>query len=370
MKTIALLTLPIVAACGRMGFNAAPDAPLDHLTCGAPAQFSVGATTSHIGATTTPRGYQVFTVDDTGNLAGFTYEFQAGTLIQQAGDVPVMMNATGPVGSIALGDQTMLAVPYGRPNATGTALIPLDAQLAMRAQAGKEDGWFGSVSALAPAPGGSLAFLGQLANGEVDAKLVSPLGVDQGAAHPVISAAEGVTLPTLLPTATGYLVAWEADTPSPNEVHAEVLDPQFAVKAPPTTMSFDMQNDSEIPRVAYAAASDTYAFAWMEKTSIGDQVWISLRDGNLSETQHHMLGSGSAPAIVAGDNDFLIVWEDGSQLDGARVTVDGKATLVSIMGSGGKLAAWDLAAHNGQPALVWVEKNGTGPNLRLDPLCN
>jgi len=376
VKTIGLFVLPIVAACGRMGFdpgsgsNATPDAPPDHLTCGAPAQFSVGATTSHVSAATTPTGYNVFTVDGTGNVAGFIYEFQTGTLTQQAGDVLLMSNATGPVGSLALGDQSILAVPYGRPSATGTALLPLDAQLTMRAQPARQDGWFGSVSALAPTPGGGQAFLGQLANGEVDAKLVSPLGVDQGAAHPVIGAAEGVSLPTILPIPAGFLVAWEADSPSPNAVRAEVLDPQLAITTPPTTMSFDMQFDSEIPRVAYSATSDTYAFTWMEKTSMGDQVWLSLRNGSLGETQHRMLGDGYAPAIVAGDHDFLVVWENGSQLDGARVTADGKITLVSIMGSGGKFAAWDLVVHNGQPAVVWVEANGTGPNLRLDPLCN
>ena len=375
MKTIALLTLPVVAACGRMGFepsgNGAPDAPLDHLTCGAPAQFSVGATTSHVSAATTPRGYNVFTVDATGNVAGFTYEFQTGTLFQQAGDVPLMSNATGPIGSLALGDQSMLAVPYGRPSASGTALIPLDAQLATPPQATMENGWFGSFSTLAPASSGNLAFLGQLVSGgAVDAKLVSPLGVDQGAVHPVISAAEGVTMPTILPTPTGFLVTWEADSPSPNEVRAEVLDPQLAIKTPPTTMSFDMQFDSEIPRVAYSAASDSYVFTWIQKSATGDHVWISLRDGSLGETQHVMLGSGYAPAVVAGDTDFLVVWENSQQLDGARVTADGKVTLVSIIGSGGKFAAWDLVVHNGQPAVVWVETNGTEPNLRLDPLCN
>jgi hypothetical protein len=375
VKTIALLALPVVAACGRMGFEpsvpgAAPDAPLDHLTCGAPAQFSVGATTSHVSAATTPSGYNVFTVDGSGNVAGFTYEFQTGTLLQQAGNIPLLSNATGPIGSLAIGDQSMLAVPYGRPTSLGTALIPLDAQLAMLGQPVKDDGWFVSASTLAPAAGGNLAFLGKLTTGDVDAKLVSSRGVDQSPQLPVISAGENATLPTIQPIATGFLVAWEAGSVSPNQVHAEVLDPQLAIKTPPTTMSFDMQFDSEIPRAAYSAASDSYVFAWIQKSAMGDQIWVSLRDGSLGETQHRMLGYGYAPAVVAGDTDFLVVWEDGPNLDGARVTADGKITLVSIMGSGGKFAAWDLVVHNGQPAVAWVEANGTGPNLRLDPLCN
>jgi hypothetical protein len=372
VKTIALLALPVVAACGRMGFdpsgNAAPDAPLDHLTCGAPAQFSVGATTSNFGATATPRGYDVFTVDSPGDVLGFTYEFEMGTLVQKANDVALASNATGPVVSIALGDQLLLAVPYG-PNPAGTQLLPLDAQLAKPPQPIMNDGWFGSVSTLAPTSSGMVAFLGQLGNMEVEAKLVSPEGVDlEATAHPVIDKAEAPSVLTILPTRTGFLVLWAASTPSPNEVRAELLDEQLAVTAPPITISADI----ELPRVGYSAASDTFTFAWVQKTSMGDQIWVSVRDGALRETQHLMIGAGFAPKVIAGDSDFLVVWENGSQLDGARVTADGKATLHSVVGSGGssKFAGWSLVVRNGQSAVAWVESGGTGPNLRLDPLCN
>lgn len=387
MKTIATLVLPIVAACGRLGFapppagDPDPDAMLlDHLACGAPARFSVGAATTRLGAITTPRGYSVITVDGTGEVRGFTYEFETGKLVSRLSDVPLTSNALGPIGSLTLGDQLLLAVPYGVPaqanpqlTPVGTRLIPLDAQLAKRAPAIDHEGWFGAFNSLAPTSSGKLAFLGQLASGEVDAKFVSPLGVDMGAAHPVIDQAEHIGLQTILSTAAGFLVAWEADTPSPNEVRAEILDDQLAVKTPSTTMSFEAQFDSDIPRVAYQAASDTYVFAWMQKSSMGDQVWISVRDGSLRETQHLMLGSGYAPAIVAGENDFLVVWEGGSSLGAARITPDGKVTPLRILGSASissKFAAWDLVVHNGQPAVVWVETGGTGDNLRLDPLCN
>lgn len=386
VKTIAMLVLPIVAACGRMGFDPPPadpdpDAPLlDHLACGAPARFSVGDTTTRLGAITTPLGYDVVTVDDAGEVHGFTYEFETGQLVSRLSDVPLTSNALGPIGSLTLGDQLLLVVPYGVPAQTGpqltpvgTRLIPLDVQLTKRAQVVEHEGWFGAFNSLAPTSSGKLAFLGQLANGEVDAKFVSPLGADLGAAHPVIDASERIGLQTILPTPAGFLVAWEADTPTPNEVRAEILDEQFAVQTPSTTISFETQFDSDIPRVAYSADSDTYVFAWMEKTSMGDQVWISVRDGSLRETQHLMLASGYAPAIVAGDNDFLIVWQDGSQLAAARITADGKVTPLRILGSAStnsKFTAWDLVVHNGQPAVAWVETGGTGANLRLDPLCN
>src|SRR4051812_1115728 len=92
VKAIAMLMLPIVAACGRMGFDPAdpaPDPALDHLACGAPVRFSVGATTSHLGASATPHGYNVFTVDNTGEVRGFTYEFETGTLVARLSDVPL-----------------------------------------------------------------------------------------------------------------------------------------------------------------------------------------------------------------------------------------------------------------------------------------
>ena len=378
MKTLALLMIPVVAACGRMGFDqsAGPDGTSDaaidrlHLMCGAPARFSVGATTSRLAAASTPGGYNVFTVDDTGEVRGFTYELTTGTPVAQLDNVAITSNANGPLGSIALGDKLLLAVPYGRPVATGTQLVPLDAQLATRGQPTMQDGWFGSFNTLAATGSGTLAFLGQLGNGEVDAKLVSPLGVDLGAPHPVIDQADGASLPTILPTATGFVVVWAANAPSPNEVHAELLDAQLAIQTPATTVSFPTQFDAEVPRIGYSTTSGTYMFAWVEKTGQGDQIWVSLRDASLNESQHLKIGSGYAPAIVAGDNDFLVVWEDGSQLDAARITMGGQVTPLSILGSGGKFAAWDLVVHNGQPAVVWAETGGTGANLWLDPLCN
>jgi hypothetical protein len=374
VKTLALLLIPLTAACGRWGFDqaassAAPDDPPVRLACGAPAKFSVGTTTSELTAAATPDGYNVFAVDNNGDVHGFTYQFETDTLGPLRGDVSVESGATGPIGSLALGDQFLLAMQYGRPSAKGTELLPLDAQLTARAQPSKTDAWYGSFSSLASANSGEIAFLGQLSNGEVDAKLVSPLGVDLGAAHPVISESEDASMPTILPAGTGFLVVWGASSPAPNEVHAEILDRQLAITTPATKISFDKNFDSDVPRAAYSSATDSFAFAWMEKTD-GDQIWVSLTDGKLHETQHMKLGYGSLPAIAAGDKDFLVVWENNMQLNGARVTADGGVTPVGILGSGGKSVAWDLVVNNGQPAVVWVESGGTGPNLRLDPLCN
>jgi hypothetical protein len=376
VKTIALLWLPIVAGCGRLQFDPStpdvgPAAALDHLTCGAPARFSVGAAPARLGALATPQGYNVFLADGAGNVHGFTYEFEAGTLVPRLEDVPLTSNANGPIAAIALGDQRLLAVSYGRPSATGTQLVPLDAQLVLRGQPVQQEGWFGGASTIATTRNGAIALLGQLGAKEVDAKLVSPLGTDLGAAHPLIDKADAAGQPTILPVATGFLVAWAASAPSPDQIRAEILDEQFAITTPATPISTGTQFDAVLPRVGYSAASDSYVFAWVEKTSTGDQIGISVRDGHLQETQHVMIGPGYAPAVVGGDTDFLIVWQNGTQLAAARITPSGKFTLLSIMGSStGKFAAWDLVVRNGQPAVAWVETGGAGANLRLDPLCN
>jgi len=362
----ALLLIPVVAACGRLGFepgagsdpvDPVPDGGLDRLTCGAPAQFSVGATTSYLAAAATPHGYHVFTVDDAGDVRGFTYAFDTAGLVPQLADVALASDATGSIGAVSRGDEVVLAMPYGRPDPIGTQLIPLTAQLTSGGDPAKQADWFGSFSALAATPGGDLAFLGQLGNGEVDAKLVSPVGIDLGAPRPVIDAADGVTMPTILPTATGFVVAWSASAPTPNEVRAEILDAQLAITTPPTAVSTMTQFDPEVPRMGYLAAADTYLFAWAQKTGgTSDQVWVSLRDGSLRETQNLMIGSGFSPAIVAGDQDFLLVWEDGPQLGAARVTADGQVTPVSVLGSGGKFTAWGSRRAR-RPARGGLDRN-------------
>jgi hypothetical protein len=238
------------------------------------------------------------------------------------------------------------------------------------------DGWIGDVEALAPGAGDQLAFLGQLSSADVSAMAVSPAGAPLGAAHLVVDRTDKVNTATILPAGAGFLVAWGASAPSPNDVRAARYDEQLGATTPVTVVSPGVIADAEIPRAAYLAAHATFAFAWFEKRGMNgsDQIWVSLRDAALGEAHAPIfVGAGVAPVIAAGDDDFLIVWRNAAlptQLGAARLAADGTVTPLSVAGTGGTAAAWDIAARNGQPALVWLEAGGSAPNLAFDPLCD
>jgi hypothetical protein len=324
----------------------------------------------------------VFTVDGTGQVQGFSYAFDTNDLAtarlaKQVGDVPVGTNATGSIGAFALGDDVLVAMPYGRPNATGTALIPLDAQLGSRGAPVRRDGVYGAGATLARNSNGALVFATQPTLKEVDLQLVTSLGTDDASVAPVqvTDGTAEMDSPTILAVGANFLVVWNAIV-GPSALHAQIFDDRLVAQTLIKKVSFDQPTGTESPRAAYAAAADRYLFAWHQKvtTGSGDEVWLSLRDGSLTEIKAIRVASqGILPVIVAGDSDFLVVWQDGgspSHLGAARIAMDGAVTPVGVPDTGGTAAGWDLVVHNGQPALAWVETNGTGPNLWLDPLCH
>ena len=395
MRTLAILIIPLAAACGRGRFDAvppppdavaidaAPDAAPPVLSCTMPPRFSISASVTQLSATARLHGYDVFTVDSTGEVQGFSYTFDTNdrataTLAKQVANVPVGTNATGSLGAFADGDDVIVAMPYGRPMPTGTALIPLDAQLDARGAPAIHDGLYGAGGALARNTTGVLAFATQPTVEEIDLKLVSPLGGEATTVQQV-KLTEGTTElenPTVIPVGANFLVVWNADV-SPSELHAQLFDERLVAQTLIKKVSFDQGGGTEFPRAAYAAAADRYLFAWHQKISgggSGDEVWISLRNGSFTEiAAAKVAAQGILPAIAAGDNDFLVVWQDGgslSHLGAARVAMDGTVTPVGVPDTGGTAAGWDVVVHNGQPAVAWVEAGGTGPNLWLDPLCH
>jgi len=391
------LTGPLLSlfagACGHLGFDAlpSPDAASDDaaadappptlIACGTSPRFAITLTSAmQLAATATTDGYRVFTTDDTGQVRGsaFTFATASGaTTLGAAGpEVDIVQGATGPLGAIASGNQTVLAAPYGAaPNSTGTSLIPLDAQLQPLGAAVRRDGWYGAAGSLAQRPGGPLAFLIQAIDGRaVDAQLVSPLGADDGGASHVIDSSEGANTPTILAAGAGYVATWNATVPSPDPIRAALLSDQLQPTAlastqitPTTTLP-----DSFAARVAYLPGVDRYLFVWTEKLS-GDQIWMSLRDASLGPigAAAMVTTDGVTPNVVASADDFLVVWIAGNQaLGAARVSSDGQITQrPAIATSGGGAVAWDLVSRNDQPVLVWLEGGGVGPNLWFDPLC-
>jgi hypothetical protein len=285
----------------------------------------------------------------------------------------VFSGATGTVGAIDTGDGILAAIAYGRPDSTGTDLVPLDARLAPHGTLQRYTAWYTLDSAIAGSSGGALVFLGGQPNNDVLAKRVSPTGMDLGPSRQVIDGAEGISAATIIPAGARFLVTWDAATPSPNQVRAEVIDDLLSVVVPPTTINPGAMFDGNSPRAGYAASADRYLIAWSFKTSSSDELWVSLRDGQLTEQRAVRLSThGVLPRVVAGKDDFLVAWKDTnttSWIAAARVRFDGSVVPLVVSGNGGKALGWDLATRAGQPALIWIENSAT-PGMWLDPLCN
>jgi hypothetical protein len=404
-SVVAPLALLLPLAACRFGFDpvgakpadAGPDTPPAVpppavLPCGAPAQFSAAGVTgagagsgsgsgssalpalTAVAATATTDGYAVLAVDSAGAVHGFSYAFDGSLLGQRAADAPVFSGATGTVGAIAAGNGILAAIAYGRPDSVGTDLVPLDTQLASLGTPQRYGAWYTLDSAIAAGSGGALVFLGGQSNDDVMAKRVSPTGIDLGPSRKVIDGTEGISVATIMPAGARFLVTWEATTPSPNQVRAEVIDDVASVVVPATTINTGAMFDGDSPHAGYAAAADRYLFAWSFKNATsGDELWVSLRDGQLAELSAIRLSThGVLPRVAAGKDDFLLAWKDTnttSEIAAARVRFDGSVVPLVVSGNGNKALGWDLATRAGQPALIWIESSAT-PGLWLDPLCN
>jgi hypothetical protein len=384
------LLLPLAAGC-RLDFDRLPAMPGDAapdvappapiaLPCGAPPQFPIaspgGGSTITLGplaVAATDTDYYVLAADTAGDVHGFSYAFDGAHLLPRAIDAPVFSGATGAVAAIDTPDGVLAVMEYGRPNASGTALVPLDGQLASRGTPQMNQTWYGLDSTIARAADGTMALIGQQSSGAAAAKRVSPAGADLGASHLVVDSSEGVNSVAITAAGSRFLVTWGASAPSPNQVRAEIVDEQLGIVVPATTINPGAMFDGDNPRAGYAAAADRFLIAWSFKTSSGDELWVSLRDNQLAELHALRLSlHGVQPRIAAGKDDFLVAWKDTNMPSGiaaARVRFDGSFDSLVVSGSGSKALGWDLVSRAGQPALVWIE-GSAAPSVWLDPLCN
>lgn len=407
MRARGLLTiLSVVSAC-RGNFQqeldaapAPPDAPPPQLSCD-PKRFSAAgmvspaaalqdpALVNQIAVAPTPRGYHVFFVDAVNALHGVSFELVGNDLVETARTAaPILTDVSGAIGAVALPPDTadnaevLLAVPC---SSTSTALISLDSKL-QRASDGAaaftdaiHDGWMGGRGSLVRADGNRLLFLAMKdGTSELYAKRVSRAGVDQDGGTPrqVSTGGFAPSGQRIVPAGSGYMVLWDAAGQTPNEVQATMLDGQLGVTTPPTKISPDItetMSDSDLPAAAYSEASRVSLFTWVIKVS-RDQLWFSLRDEQLQKTSPvAMTPEGNEPQIVAGDDDFLVVWTDAGgsqQLSAARIGTDGSFIRPGLSTTGGRAPAWDVVVRDGQPALVWFEEITGGESyLWFNALC-
>ena|GEM_PF-5792835 len=392
MRTLGfLVVVPLLAAC-RFGFQDQPDAqpppppptidappdapPPPVLACGAPVRFAMAKAPTFMTATGTTTGYNLITSDGT-NVRGYAYNFVGGTLVAQRGDVSLYDGPTGELTTIANGDRSLVGVATGAPDPNATSVIALSDQLMPFGTPATHDAWVGGIGSLARNTTGTLAFLGtKVPSTEVDAQVIADDGSAVGPAHVVIPDGDAATI-----TATGadFLVTWNASIDGRPRMFAAVhslTSDSLVTKISTQTINTDPAVEAFNGRAAYAAASDTYLFSWMQKPggASGDLIMISLRDRNLNELagMPKQVGGGNQPIVVAGKDDYLVAWRIAdTQLGAARVKPDGTVVPVAIENTAQTVLGMDLVVREGQPALVWLEKDlAGGATVRFDPLCS
>lgn len=375
--------LVLAAACGRTGIDretGPSDAALDSPAIDAPAvlacnppRFQVADTMSTLSAIATPAGFDVFPVDSGAVVHGLAYAMSgSGSLGAASNDVTVGQAAAGPVGVTVAGDNVVVSMPFNS-GTPGTQLIQLDRSLTAVGPKIMITNWSSpnnNLTGMVAYNGiDSVALLGG-ENGGFSARLVSLDGVISPS-HPVINgvapaAPQGATI---VRAGSGYVVSWW-DGQS-GELDAELLDDNLAVVQPAVKLG---QASGTPPRVAYLASAKRYGVTWWQKIGGIDYAFVGVFDASFAPVAEPVnVGAGTFSNIIAGDSDFLVVWDGDAMtapaLGAARVLPDGSMVQLGIANSGGKQITWDLVSRAGQPALVWLEGGGTAPNLWIDPLC-
>jgi len=389
----------LAGACGRFGFSneqppgqTTPDGPngdappggdgstmssTPYLACDAPARFTVAATPSTLSAITTTNGYDILEVDVDGNITGWSYAFSSSTgkLGAVATGAALGTNATGPMGGVGTGTSIVCAEEYGRPNASGTVTGELDDHLKAVGTSTMRDNVFFTQGPIAQsATSASYALLVADGGDDVTAHIVTAGGADTGTVTDIIPAAEGSSFAELTSGGAGYVATWTTNSSSPNAVRMAVLDDNLKIVAGPITTS--SPDDAQSPHAVWAKNANVYLLIWYEKNATGgDDIYYEVRnaDLSLSGTQVHARASSYAPTVASDGDGFLVAWDNyvpADHMEAVYVDSTGASTGRTVVSSGGKPVQWMMTERLGQPALVWLEDAGIGPNLYIDALCH
>lgn len=394
LVAMAIVDAVLAAGCGRLGFtdtvtaDDATDAASDsdtntgtpQLSCSGPARFdvSVETVTNGMTAIATATGYAVFGVDANGGLTGSSYEFSGSTTLAQTKQTTALdATATGPLGAVGVNTagNLLLAEQVGLPTATGTKLVPLDMQLAaMGPGTSRGDSYIG-LGPVAQSPTGDVVYFAANGANSISAHAVTSLGVDTGTVVEVIPSAEASGFQEISGGGgASYLATWTNAAATPIRGRMVLLDNNFAPTVPAITTGGP--GDVLMPHAVWAKNKSVYLFIWYEKNvTDGDDIYFEIRDPSLNLIGTQKLAKASAfQAVAASDGDgFLVVWDNyvpADHLEAVYIDATGAMTTRSVFQTGGKPAKWAMTQRLGQPALVWVENGGSGPNLYIDPVCN
>ncbi len=394
--------LPVVwiwmAAACRVGFDhdaaqdGASEMPPDRpspklLSCGSPPAFpiKIGAGSADLvkqirgfAAVATDDGYYAFVLDLANVVHGFAYHFDGDQLVPRTENAAVRSDPTEEIGVVDTGEGLLLAARYRQPS-DGTALVPLTPDLQPRGTPYLNAGWFILPNhTLARSSDGTIALAGHPEPSEAVIEPVSALGVPRSSPHEAFPSSESAPSMVLEPAGPGFVITWQVSADIAG-LRARVLDSAFQVKVAAITLNPDQKGNA--PSVAYAPSVDNYLFAWFFKETNGnDDLWISLRNGNLEQLSRAQLSkTGTDPRIAVGGKEFLVVWRDGavnSKLSAATASWSdaSRFTPRPVLAHGGQVLdfGWDVVSRAGQAALAWLESTDTQGTvtLRFDALCD
>jgi hypothetical protein len=380
----------LIASCGRWGFSQQPPAiddatpavdatPLQNaLVCGQPQRFQIGAAgIDQLTATPTHAGYSLFTVDTTGNLAGWSYEWQEAGLVAAAENVALDSDVATTVGATDVGSDLVVAAIHGASSATGTNVYPLAGDLTNRGPTAVHTEISGDTMPIAKSGvGNGLALVTVDAGFVVSARAITTFGEYAGNPVQVVDGTLRAGSISIEPAGTGYVMTWTEALSTPNALRIALLDASFAVVAGPFTQN-TTGFDPARPHVVWASTSNVYLTAWHEKNVGGDDdVFIQLRDHDLNPiTPATIIANFSHTPVIATDGtDFWVAWRTYTtmpdHLEAAHLTPTGTLTPRSVTSTSGATPKhYTMLERNGQAVMVYTETGGSGPDLWLDALC-
>jgi hypothetical protein len=374
------LALWLVAACGRFGLDTPTPPTVDANTSGVallpctPTRFASGVSSvTALAAAAQPDGYTLFTTDAAGNVRGWAYAFQNGSLAATAANVGLDTGATGALGAVSIGTSVVLSSETGMPTATGTTLYGLDGTtLVQQRSAGRAQQFAATRPLAASGVDGSLAFVTvDAVTAEVSARKITANGSDSSSPIAIVGAAAMASDVSIATAPGGYAVSYTTSATTPRQVELELLDTNLAVIAGPVAV--DAASGDEF-RSVVASSGGQLLVAWHAKKTT-DEVWFALFGPSLVPiSSATMLATSGSQTVAAGDAaGFTLAWlvynPTPNHLDGAHVAPDGTVAPRTIATSGGTPSAWALLSRAGQAALAWIESSGNGPDLYFDAMC-
>jgi hypothetical protein len=377
----------LVSGCGRFGFDPPSTPPPDDpdaspvtptIQCGSPARFEVNAAqVDAFAAAPLPNGFAIFTINPTGVGSAWSYEWGASGLAPTAQNIDLGTNISTTLAATSIGTDLLFASVVGPTTPTGTRMTPLGPAMAKRGTP-VTHAEIGGMTAIAKSgTKDEIAFVSvDDTTLQVDARHLTTLGPNSDAAKKIVDPAERAGAVTIASAHTGYIVTWQAAMPSPNEVHAVLVDDNFNVVAGPIA-AVSSTFDPIRPRIAWASASNRYLFAWhVKNVTNDDEIWVQLRDDQLAPITTPLTISPKSydPQIATDGTDFWVTWRSYASnpevLETSKITSTGgvipKTTVIS---SGGTPKVWATVERAGQAVLVWVEEGGAGPALWLNAMC-